>query len=68
MMANINHRTPQGGPWADILSRCALAKMLILDTTGKLNAMNRSVGYNADEGVEFTEEIKEEAQNLENLP
>jgi hypothetical protein len=68
MLAGVDPVRPRGGPWADILSRCTLSKMLILDTTGKLNAMNRSVGYNDDEGIEFTEEIKNEAQNLGNVP
>lgn len=41
-----------------------MAEMLILDTTGQLEAMNASVGYHDDAGIEFTEEIKQLAPRL----
>lgn len=43
-----------------------LAQQLILDTTGKLESMNQSVGYNDDAGIQFSDEIKVEARKLDN--
>lgn len=52
----------------DIATRSMLAQQLILDTTGKLESMNQSVGYNHDAGIEFSQEIKTEAEKLDQLP
>lgn len=48
--------------------RSMLAQQLILDTTGRLESMNQSVGYNDDDGIEFSSEIKAEAEKLDDLP
>jgi ribosomal protein S6E (S10) len=49
----------------DVFTRTMMAQQLILDETGKLEGGNRSIGYNDDHGVEFTEEIKALAKQLE---
>lgn len=49
----------------DIQMRSMLAQQLILDTTGRLESMNQSVGYNHDAGISFSEEIKAEAEKLD---
>jgi hypothetical protein len=48
----------------EVVGRTALAKQLILDNTGKLNAMNASVGYSDDDGIEFGPEILALAETL----
>jgi hypothetical protein len=51
--------------WLDeVVGRTALAKQLILDDTGKLDAMNASVGYSSDPGVELGPEIMSLAESL----
>lgn len=52
----------------DLMTRSMLAQQLILDTTGRLESMNQSVGYNDDAGIEFSAEIKAEAEKLDDLP
>ena len=68
MMAAVDPANPARGPrkemWNDVHSRNAMAEMLILDTTGKLEMMNRMGGYSDDAGVDFTDEIKAAAQKL----
>jgi len=54
--------------WEDVIERTSTAKGLILDTTGRLNAMNAMVGYSDDDGVEFTDEIRAVADKLDQLP
>jgi len=54
--------------WTDVSSRNTMAQMLILDTTGKLEAMNRMGGYSDDTGIEFTDEIKAAAEDLTRGP
>lgn len=44
-----------------------MSNMLIKDTTGKLEAMNASAGYNHDAGVEFGKEVEDTSQELERL-
>lgn len=41
----------------DIKGRTVMGVMLIKDTTGRLDSMNQSVGYNHDHGIEFGPEI-----------
>jgi hypothetical protein len=53
---------------SDVVGRTSLAKDRILDTTGKLAAMNASVGYLDDDGVEFGAEICALAETLELPP
>ncbi|KAF2660957.1 hypothetical protein K491DRAFT_687773 [Lophiostoma macrostomum CBS 122681] len=53
--------------WMDVTTRTLMAHELMLDETGKLEAGNRSIGYNDDHGVEFTDEIKTLAKELEGL-
>lgn len=50
------------------MMRSMLAQQLILDTTGRLESMNQSVGYNDDAGIQFSAEIKAEAEKLDDLP
>lgn len=52
----------------DIVGRAAMAKGLTLDTKGKLEAMNVSVGYSDDAGVDFGDEVKRLAERLDELP
>jgi len=54
--------------WTDVSSRKAMAQMLILDTSGKLEAMNSMGGYSDDAGIEFTDEIKAAAEDLTRGP
>ena len=54
--------------YQDIVTRALLARELVLDTSGKLESMNRSVGYNDDGGIDFSTEIKGEAEKLDDLP
>lgn len=54
--------------FVDVLGRSTAVKHLVLDTTGQLDAMNASVGYSDDEGVEFTDEIKALIDKLDELP
>jgi len=68
MLSAVDPQTPRSPMWTEVLGRAALAKSLIMDTTGKLENMNRGVGYHDDADVEFTPEIKEEAGKLDQLP
>ncbi|KAI4795046.1 hypothetical protein E4T44_12419 [Aureobasidium sp. EXF-8845] len=68
LIATVNPRNPSGEAFMDIATRSMLAQQLILDTTGRLESMNRSVGYNHDAGVSFSDEVKAEAQKLDDLP
>jgi hypothetical protein len=67
LVAKVDPIRPKSNDYFDeIMARASLAKAQILDETGKLNAMNASVG-NAkyDKGIEFGEEIKELAKRLD---
>lgn len=69
LVAQVSPQDPYSSPmFRDVVGRAGLAKELILDQTGKLDAMNASVGYADDEGVEFGDEIKELAKTLDDLP
>ncbi|CAD0086713.1 unnamed protein product, partial [Aureobasidium vineae] len=57
LIATVNPKSPGGEAW-----------MLILDTTGRLESMNQSVGYNDDAGIQFSADIKAEAEKLDDLP
>ena len=48
----------------EVVGRTSMAKQLILDNTGKLNATNASVAYSHDEGIEFGPEILALAEML----
>lgn len=81
LVATVNPRSPSGEAFMvcsenqiryviltrgkDIQMRSMLAQQLILDTTGRLEQMNQSVGYNHDAGISFSEEIKAEARKLD---
>jgi hypothetical protein len=52
----------------DVVGRTNLAKHRILDNTGKLAAVNASVGYSNDDGVEFGPEIRALAGTLDVPP
>jgi hypothetical protein len=67
--ARVDPRSPHSSQmWIDVITRTAMAQDLTLDTTGKLEAMNASVNYYDDEGVDFGNEIKELARTLLPLP
>ncbi|KAF3007631.1 hypothetical protein E8E13_008364 [Curvularia kusanoi] len=69
LAARVDPRDPiRSEMFEDIVGRGAMAKSLIQDETGKLEAMNASVGYSHDEGVEFTDEIKTAAVRLMDIP
>lgn len=68
MLANIDPKMPCGDSWTNLLMRILVSKKLILDTTGKLEAMDRATGYNDDAGVDFTPQIRAEAERLDDLP
>lgn len=69
LAAQVDPRNPHRSPmFVDVVGRAAMAKSLMLDDTGKLEAMNMSVGYSDDDGVEFGDEIKELAQKLDEFP
>ncbi|KAI4716737.1 hypothetical protein E4T48_07075 [Aureobasidium sp. EXF-10727] len=68
LIATVNPKNPGGEAWMDISMRSMLAQQLILDTTGRLESMNQSVGYNDDAGIQFSAEIKAEARKLDDLP
>lgn len=66
----------EGGPrdpissdmFVDVVGSAVMTKVLILDDTGKLEEMNASVGYHHDTGVDFGDEVKSEAAQLDELP
>lgn len=69
LAAQVDPRDPMSSPMFSNVVGCAFqAKMLTIDETGQMNEMNRSVGYNDDGGIEFPEEIKELAKQLDALP
>jgi hypothetical protein len=53
--------------FVDVVGRASMAKTLILGESGNLEEMNASVGYSYDEGVDFGDEIKREAAQLDQL-
>lgn len=69
LAAQVDPRNPEASPmFQEVLLRAGRAKMLIIDETGQLEAGNASLGYSDDEGVEFTDEIKQLAETLLDLP
>lgn len=64
MLMNVSPARPSGELWSDVQSRAMMAQMLIKDTTGKLDAMNASVGYNHDAGVTFGGEVERSIDGL----
>jgi len=69
LAAQVDPRDPSSSPmFQDVSGRALQAKMLTIDETGQLNKMNASVGYSDDGGVEFTDEIKVLANQLDRFP
>ncbi|KAJ4369651.1 hypothetical protein N0V83_005413 [Neocucurbitaria cava] len=69
LVAQVNPQNPYRSPTlGDIVGRATMARGLTLDTEGQLEAMNASVGYSDDAGVDFGEEIKRLAARLDELP
>ncbi|KAK5744269.1 hypothetical protein LTS12_023541 [Elasticomyces elasticus] len=69
LAAKVDPKFPDSSPmFRDVFSRAVTAKMYILDTTGKLERANASVGYSDDDGVEFTDEVKALAETLDEIP
>lgn len=64
MLFNVDPARPIGTVWEDCTMRAMMAQMLIKDKTGKLDAMNRSSGYNTDAGIEFGTELLNVAEAL----
>lgn len=54
--------------WEEVVGRASMAKYSFLDTKGKVEAMNASVGYRDDASVDFGDEIRALAETLEDLP
>lgn len=68
MVARCNPQQPfLSAEWTDILGRVDQSVHLILNES-QLDAMNASVGYRDDAGVSFTDEIKELAKKLGDIP
>ena len=69
LAARIDPKNPtRSEMFMDVFGRASIAKTLILDDTGKLEQMNASVGYSHNEDVDSGDEIKTEAQKLDELP
>jgi len=67
--AQVSPQHPFKSPtWFDVVGRAVQARELMLDTSGKLEDGNRGLGYNDDEGVEFTDEIRAVAKELGEKP
>ena len=49
--------------WQEIKGRVTMGKMLI-GNPERLEAMNRSAGYNHDQGVEFGDEVERAAAGI----
>jgi hypothetical protein len=47
-----------------VVTRTSLAKQLIIGNIGKLGAMNASLGYSDDDGIEFGEEVLKLAEEF----
>ncbi|KAF1829057.1 hypothetical protein BDW02DRAFT_643106 [Decorospora gaudefroyi] len=66
LAAQVSPQVPKSSLMFGILvARTSHTKQLILDTTGKLEAMNASVGYSDDGGIEFGDEILALAATLD---
>lgn len=69
LAAKVSPQAPYSTPmFSDVQSRAFQSQMLILDTTGQMEEGNRGLGYNDDEGVEFTNEMKNLAEKLSEKP
>jgi hypothetical protein len=69
LAAQVDPRDPSSSSmYQDVLGRAVQAKTLTCDTTGQMEKMNRSVGYKDDGGIEFTDEIKRLAAQLDQWP
>ncbi|KAH7372039.1 hypothetical protein BKA66DRAFT_469119 [Pyrenochaeta sp. MPI-SDFR-AT-0127] len=67
--SQIDPGDPYGSPmFGEVVHRSVMAKSLIIDDTGTLEAMNSSAGYSDDEGVDFGDQIKELAKTLDEFP
>ncbi|KAI8943658.1 hypothetical protein NX059_001643 [Plenodomus lindquistii] len=68
LVAEVSPQDPWTSPmWQDVCGRAFLAKKLIYDESGKLEAGNASLGYKDDGGVEFGEEVKKVAMGLDDV-
>jgi hypothetical protein len=68
LVAQINPRDPYSSPtFPEVWRRAATAKALTIDNTGELNKMNGNFGYSDDGGVDFTDEIKNLANKLDEV-
>jgi hypothetical protein len=67
LAAQVSPQRPFSSPmWlGEVVGRTTLAKQLILDDTGKLDAMNAGMGYSDDADVEFGPEILALAEMLQ---
>jgi hypothetical protein len=69
LAAQVDPRDPNSSPmFQEVIGRAVQAKMLTIDETGILRTMNASARYKDDDGVEFTDEIKKLADNLDAFP
>lgn len=57
MLQSVDPAKPRGTAWTDVQGRSMMAQVLMTDSTGKLEAMNRQMGYKDDAGVEFGEQV-----------
>lgn len=68
LVAEVSPQDPHHSPMiGDVVGRAAMAKQLMLDETGKLEAGNANLGYKDNEEVEFGEETKKVVMELDNL-
>lgn len=66
LAAQVDPHDPTSSPmFEDVIGRASQAKFFTMDETGHLNKMNASVGYKDDDGVEFTNEIRDLANTLD---
>jgi hypothetical protein len=69
LAAQVDPRDPNSSPtFQDVIGRAVQAKMLTIDDTGMLKKLNASAQYKDDDGVEFTDEIKNLAGKLDDFP
>jgi hypothetical protein len=68
LAAHVSPQDPHSSPkFRDVIYRSVQAKQLAVDQTGQLSAINASAEYRDDGGVEFTDEIKTLAANLDHF-
>ncbi|GAB7345772.1 hypothetical protein MBLNU457_4039t1 [Dothideomycetes sp. NU457] len=64
---SLSEASKQTQAFANLASRTMHSHVLIMDKTGLLEKMNKSVGYNHDAGVEFGKEIEDASMELKRL-